>query len=375
MMRNENDLINELNKSTLMRYVSKTLKIDDNSEDSINERTLTEPEMEKREDIVKGMKKNLSGFKDRYGKKARDVMYATATKLAKEEVNLDEDVIEEMSGAGMSASAVHKHLKKAGWELSRTSGGHDVFTHPKSTKNIAVPRHKGDLKVPTVLSILKSSRISEGVEKVKNESFDSINEISDCEVHKKMGYKPHKATKPKPEEIEVTIPGVGRMRRDQAQKYYPKEYAKLSEAWRGRGNETHDGEFQEKEHGNWYTYKKTNNAWAKKHNLPHEIDVGPNNEKRFGHVKGTVAHIASDENADGTPKISKWNLKKHNKWVNEDFNLSESRKAEIVKDAWKSAKAKKSKDIDNQTDVGSKDDPRKDTFQKDPEMDTGTIKQ
>jgi hypothetical protein len=49
------------------------------------ERTLTEPEMKKKEEIVKSMKKGLSGFKDRYGDRAKEVMYATATKNAKGE--------------------------------------------------------------------------------------------------------------------------------------------------------------------------------------------------------------------------------------------------------------------------------------------------
>ena len=48
----------------------------------LNERSMSEPEMKKREDIVKGMKKNLAGFKERYGEKAKSVMYATATKQA-----------------------------------------------------------------------------------------------------------------------------------------------------------------------------------------------------------------------------------------------------------------------------------------------------
>ena len=45
-----------------------------------NERSLTKSEEDKKEDIVKGMKKNKSDFKDRYGKDAEAVMYATATK-------------------------------------------------------------------------------------------------------------------------------------------------------------------------------------------------------------------------------------------------------------------------------------------------------
>ena len=49
---------------------------------TIEEREMTEPEKEKKEDIVKGMKKGMAGFKERYGSRANDVMYATATKQA-----------------------------------------------------------------------------------------------------------------------------------------------------------------------------------------------------------------------------------------------------------------------------------------------------
>lgn len=51
----------------------------------LEERTLSEPEMNKREDVVKSMKKNMAGFKERYGKDAKSVMYATATKIAKKD--------------------------------------------------------------------------------------------------------------------------------------------------------------------------------------------------------------------------------------------------------------------------------------------------
>jgi len=46
------------------------------------ERHMTGSEKEKREKIVKSMKKGLAGFKDRYGNRAKNVMYATATKQA-----------------------------------------------------------------------------------------------------------------------------------------------------------------------------------------------------------------------------------------------------------------------------------------------------
>ena len=47
------------------------------------EKTLTKPEKEKKEEIVKSMKKDKKGFEARYGDREKEVMYATATKIAK----------------------------------------------------------------------------------------------------------------------------------------------------------------------------------------------------------------------------------------------------------------------------------------------------
>jgi hypothetical protein len=55
------------------------------TEIDLAERSMTASEKEKKEDIVKGMKKGLSGFKERYGDRAKEVMYATATKQAMKE--------------------------------------------------------------------------------------------------------------------------------------------------------------------------------------------------------------------------------------------------------------------------------------------------
>lgn len=53
-------------------------------EAQLSERTLTKGEEKKKEKYVKGMKKNKDDFQKRYGKDAKSVMYATATKMAKE---------------------------------------------------------------------------------------------------------------------------------------------------------------------------------------------------------------------------------------------------------------------------------------------------
>jgi len=58
---------------------------------TINEKKMTSGQKKKREKIVKGMKKGLKGMKERYGKRAKEVMYATATKQAmKESASFDE---------------------------------------------------------------------------------------------------------------------------------------------------------------------------------------------------------------------------------------------------------------------------------------------
>ena len=56
-----------------------------NEEVELDERSLTPGEEKTKEDTVKSMKKNFSGFRSRYGKDAKSVMYATATKQAKGE--------------------------------------------------------------------------------------------------------------------------------------------------------------------------------------------------------------------------------------------------------------------------------------------------
>ena len=50
---------------------------------------MTTDEKNERERIVKGMKKKKASFQKRYGDRAKEVMYATATKLDKEDQEMD----------------------------------------------------------------------------------------------------------------------------------------------------------------------------------------------------------------------------------------------------------------------------------------------
>tara|TARA_X000001036_G_scaffold439697_1_gene491810 strand:- start:1014 stop:2444 length:1431 start_codon:yes stop_codon:yes gene_type:complete len=77
----------------------------------IQERELTKGEEKEKERIVKGMKKSKGSFKKRYGKDSKAVMYATATKLAKEDTPVSEFV-----GIGLNAYKYGKYtVKIAKW--------------------------------------------------------------------------------------------------------------------------------------------------------------------------------------------------------------------------------------------------------------------
>ena len=80
-------------------------------EQTIDERELSAGETKKKEHIVKSMKKNLSGFKSRYGDKAKSVMYATATKQAKkEEVDSSNEIVNSRQKQYNQAEEYELHL-------------------------------------------------------------------------------------------------------------------------------------------------------------------------------------------------------------------------------------------------------------------------
>jgi hypothetical protein len=73
------------NKSDLVAAARKRAQEKMRKEEvELGEDNMNSAEMEKREKIVKGMKKGIAGFKERYGARAKNVMYATATKRAME---------------------------------------------------------------------------------------------------------------------------------------------------------------------------------------------------------------------------------------------------------------------------------------------------
>lgn len=79
---------------------------------------------DKAEDIVKGMKKNKSSFVQRYGKDAESVMYATANKMAKEDVDATEFTLSDGSEVSFNDDEI-SNLSSVYEELNEKN--RDVF--------------------------------------------------------------------------------------------------------------------------------------------------------------------------------------------------------------------------------------------------------
>jgi hypothetical protein len=91
MMRILSKRVNEVEKE-MAKETRKNADEAHGGKHTTSGRSMTKGEMNKREKIVKGMKKDKAGFKKRYGKDADAVMYATATKQAmKDDTGFGED--------------------------------------------------------------------------------------------------------------------------------------------------------------------------------------------------------------------------------------------------------------------------------------------
>jgi len=83
-------------------------------EGTVSEAEMTDAQKAKREEIVKELKKKMDEFKDRYGDRATDVMYATATKMAmKDDEDEDEEDLDEAKYPKKSKFASHEYLPKS----------------------------------------------------------------------------------------------------------------------------------------------------------------------------------------------------------------------------------------------------------------------
>ena len=85
------------------KKVRKAKALGELGENYLDEKTLTSAETKKKEEIVKSMKKNIGDFEKRYPGRGKEVMYATATKMAKkvaEDANQIDERMHDEPGEG-----------------------------------------------------------------------------------------------------------------------------------------------------------------------------------------------------------------------------------------------------------------------------------
>lgn len=97
-----------------------------------------------------------------------------------------------MLGANIKTEKLHRELKKRGWSVTRTEGGHDVYEHPDAQHHIAVPRHT-QLKPPLVIKIFKQMTFKEDNQRLSFSEFTVLVETL-CEAE----YQGHQVQLNKP---------------------------------------------------------------------------------------------------------------------------------------------------------------------------------
>ena len=120
---------------------------------------MSDAEMKKREDIVKGMKKNKADFQKRYGDRWKSVMYATATK------NSMKESVQELDE--LSKKTLGSYVKKAGG-AGKNSLAHSV----KSQMTAAHMGDKDDYKKSQRAANNRSTGIQRAADKMSEEVQD-----------------------------------------------------------------------------------------------------------------------------------------------------------------------------------------------------------
>ena len=136
-------------------------------EGAVAEAEMTDAHKAKREEIVKELKKKMDEFKDRYGDRATDVMYATATKMAmKDESEEDEDELEE----GYYKENVLKDLemivkKKSVGDVKFSDGKKQKVDLTTASMIVSMVKQLNSTNQKKVLKMLDNSRTFKDVAK------------------------------------------------------------------------------------------------------------------------------------------------------------------------------------------------------------------
>lgn len=276
----------------------------------------------------------------------------------KQEMKEEVEQLEEMPGANMDTRAVHAHLKKKGWKLSRTSGSHDVYTHPDAEHHISVPRHK-QLKAPLVKGILKQSTVNEEIDdQIIEDAIAFLKEGRPSQQHPLEGHDYHKKT-------------------DAELRYIAKDAHEAAEAmkshntqaenkYRDQANDSATVRYWRQKHGmpDWYK-KKYDHIKEAKEDVPFD---GP--YKKAGDAvtdksgakhtaMSRVKHLAKQAMKKQTERMKKPRLE-------EEKNEELSSKTKIVRDL---AKKNKKKVDDKEMTAGGKD-----KYEANPELTSQIVK-
>ena len=185
-------------------------KGEDDGKTSIGEEAVDEEmsdaQMKKREDYVKGMKKSYKGFVDKYGKdRAKSVMYATATKMAMKEEQVEEgwDDMKAMvkkSAEKQKTSTLTKH------DVKKTNTG-TVYTKQRDPDGMSKEFKRDNDQTKRGRGRPKKNQFAEAVEflmDLTEEQFDQVVEegldsFIESYIDEGKGYAPGWMIKADPE--------------------------------------------------------------------------------------------------------------------------------------------------------------------------------
>ena len=199
-------------------------------EEVVLERSLSSDEEDDKERIVKGMKKDKKGFKARYGKDAESVMYATATKLAKEDWKPEIEVIK---GSDLRKKAKKEKESKLPPHLQGDAIGKmkKAFAHTNEEVELSEQWVDSAIDVSTEYFFHEGLN-PEGVELVIEEVGldDFVEFVLDPieELNEERSARKAKVSAPSYEKVKAAVDKADKAKKASGKGEYAKSYAKRS---------------------------------------------------------------------------------------------------------------------------------------------------